>query len=191
MKHKFKVGDKVRRSIQNRYAQSLAIGYTDAIMTIEHIRADGSLKFVEDSSTIHFCPEYYSLVVSNTEPDLKSFPWIIYFRSKDEAVAIYEWIKARGYDFKFFAADYIKADGYFTNTYNGDVTPTTQLLCGKTFPVCGKTVRHEIVLDLEVKILGAKFPAIEPKKTEKQLEIESIRRDQEALAARLKKLEIV
>ena len=128
-------------------------------------------------------------MVSNTEPDLKSFPWIIYFRSKDEAIAISEWIKARGYDFKFFVADYIKAAGYFTNTYNGDVTPTTQLLCGKTFPVCGKTVRHEIVLDLEVKIMGAKFPAIEPKKTEKQLEIESIRRDQEALAARLKKLE--
>lgn len=188
MTHKFKVGDKVRRNIQNRYVQSGGIGYTDVILTIEHIRADGSLKFVEDSSIIHFCPEYYELMACS-EPDLKSFPWMIVFNSRQEGLAAYEWIKARGYDFSHTGAQNIGSQGFFTNVYNGCGIINKTLLVSNTLPQCKDTLRYEILLTLEVKISRAEFPVIEPKKTEKQLEIESIRRDQEALAARLKKLE--
>jgi hypothetical protein len=187
---KFKVGDKVQRKDGMRYEEDQKIGYTDAILTIEHIRTDGTLKFVEDKSTTHYCQAYYSLVVSNTEPDISKFGWLIRYENLAQYKLIMGWLNARGYGWEYPSGttQFGRVSGALTNVYNSSFEINGFVLqhLGDTVYHNGRN-RHEIKFNFDVIIRNVELPDVEH--TEREKEIDELRQQQRKIEDRLRELE--
>lgn len=184
----FKVGDKVQRNEGMRYEEDQKIGYTDAILTIEHIRTDGTLKFVEDSTTTHYCKAFYSLVVSNTEPDISKFGWVIFYQGRDEYKLVLKWLNDRGYFFRDGVSDReIKFEGFLSNVFQESEGIHKNILFHQGSVEHNGRKRHRIKFKFTKDIGSVEFPDITP--TEREIKIAELRTERERINKLLKELE--
>lgn len=195
--NKFNVGDKVVRKAGFTMCNLAAPGYGGDTLTIERVRNDGTLKFIEDENPTMYSPEFYDIVEEKPMFDMKKEPWVIYVQSKEEAIAAYEWIKKEsGLDFSvhhgyaFDNANYNIGSIGFTNRVNHSRYMGNILRFGDLEGDLGRKV-IKLSFKTETKITNVKYPELDLPEImlEKDKEVENVRKEMEKLAERLKKLE--
>jgi len=186
---KFKIGDKVRRCHDFGGAYGYCGNVTVVVSGVsESAYCPETIYYMNEAGTkkISGFACNYELVEEKQKFDMKKEAWGIFFSSHEEREAIMDWLKIKDFPECSYKASFPSKGSFSNLNYYG-----TGNLYG--FGSGGREQTHwwegkanEIKLTFETKVVDVEYPET---LTEKQKEIKAIREEQEALAARLKKLE--
>lgn len=116
--------------------------------------------------------------------NLKTQTWFIRTETPEHRIAVQEWLFEQGMEWESRGKELIPTDyTYLTNTFLSSVVSSYILHGdGETHPSA-----QEIKLTYKTTVTDVVYPDVE---SERDKEIKAIRKEQEALAARLKALEV-
>lgn len=178
---KFEVGDLVERI--NTKNLNLEIGHRGIVTSFDD---DGWPVLDNDASGVGaHCPANLKLI--SPKFNLKTQPWFINTETLEQRIAAIKWLFENGISFN--------AEGRAVESFAEVFDRLTNIVFdevneGSFYRVVGPFIHpsaQEIKLTYKTAVTDVVYPTVE---SERDKEIRSIREQQEALAARLKKLEV-